>query len=1066
MALNFDDVPIPLVEGQEGGYDDTLVPPPKLLRVENGEFDIRGNIKAVEAFQNYPIAVMTGETELTNIATAARRLYTHKDTLLIDTWLGIYRQQADDGGTGGGDFALASENLHSVASTGLLRCPHPGNTSTPEVAGSRDKTWEGATRPRAGTFGMDSVGLGDYYLLAWTEGYGDERQQVVWQVKHKNGRLIGKGSLYISGADVREPKCMAFAGLFHLFVWADGDVGYISIDPASTQNVSDTTTPLITPTGSIAWFDVAINTSTDDFAVFYATDTPDIGISVFATVDFSAVASDVIGTTTSVSHLGGAYIPDGGGDFNDCYVLFWVESGSLDELRWWGMDINGISTGALSQVMDLASIFRIYPVKEYQDTPSGWPVFLTARPTGASNTLENYGTFFVAFDATGTSAMLNGNVAGHPAFGNVVAGHPTMMGFTALSSGGRLLVGVQSSSTQQFVYHVLDVSFAYRKYLLDGLAEGTGQVVPILRVFDAGNLADDFFVGNQVGRVPAMVGTPDGGGIEFHTWCAKFSPNIVDPQNLGANPTGVQRNTLNYGANLTSVEYANLTYIPGGVPLTFDGEDIVEEGFAHFPEISAVTTGGAGNLSAGNYQVVLVEEWTDARGNRWQGPPSRPFAFTAGAANVTYSIGYRVSTITLKTTSQVIPYRTTAGGTIFYRDNALGGTNLELSDAEIQSQELLYTGPGVTNFLGSQSNNALPSVSSFTEHKGRLVAIGGEDGNAFFYSKVTAQRFPAEFNRSSGYGRVSDVVGRLHAGASIDDKLVLFGEKSLAVLFGNGPNNNWLQNDYDVPSILLATEGIRSDSPQVATVAEGAWYLSTVGPRLLTRGLSIAVGQDGRPLGDELRGNFGGRLGACRCVIAHPTKNQVWFLSGIDETCYVYDTSFNKWTTRADVTSSGDEEVISLAATSSRLWKLSKDTWANTPLRYEGSGPSATLLSLTIVTGWFSLAGIQKFQRLTHLQVLGANSDSGSVASNLAVNMQLQTSDGNTQNVTVNVTPVAAGRTPWECEFQVVRQTDTRFKLTLVVTPSTWGSSFTLSGLLARVGLKPGGARLSSSKRG
>ena len=194
----------------------------------------------------------------------------------------------------------------------------------------------------------------------------------------------------------------------------------------------------------------------------------------------------------------------------------------------------------------------------------------------------------------------------------------------------------------------------------------------------------------------------------------------------------------------------------------------------------------------------------------------------------------------LKSGVQAIPYRTTAGDTVYYRDSPNGVT--PLTDSALQSSELLYTGPGSLLFAGTQSNNALPGVKNFTEHQSRLVAVGGEFERGFFYSKERSLRFPAEFNRASGFGQIPSVLGRAAAASSLDDKLVVFAENGVAVTFGQGPNQNWLQNGYTTPVRIQAAEGIKFDSPFIAELDDGAWYLTTMGPRLLSRGLATAKG--------------------------------------------------------------------------------------------------------------------------------------------------------------------------------------------------------------------------------
>ena len=62
----------------------------------------------------------------------------------------------------------------------------------------------------------------------------------------------------------------------------------------------------------------------------------------------------------------------------------------------------------------------------------------------------------------------------------------------------------------------------------------------------------------------------------------------------------------------------------------------------------------------------------------------------------------------------------------------------------------------------------------------------------------------------------------------------------------------------------------------------------------------------------------------------------------------------------------------------------------------------------------------------------------------------------------------AAANLPWQCEFQVVGQTETGFKMVWVITPSPGqpGGNFSITGLRARVGLKRGGPKLPAQNRG
>jgi hypothetical protein len=476
--------------------------------------------------------------------------------------------------------------------------------------------------------------------------------------------------------------------------------------------------------------------------------------------------------------------------------------------------------------------------------------------------------------------------------------------------------------------------------------------------------------------------------------------------------------------------------------------------------------GAGGFLTAGaTYVLVLVYEWYDGQGNRWQSPCGLPTTFATVGANNTYTVNARALRGSLKTGVQIIPYRTAGGGSVFYRDSPLGVT--PLNDTVLQSSELLYTGPGKVTLLGTQSNNALPGVDTFCTHQKRLVAVGGEYSRGFFYSKEHSPRFPAEFNRASGFGQVSQECGDARAAASIDDKLVLFGTDALALVYGQGPNLNWLQNGYNVPATLQSTEGIRSDTPFVAIVPEGVWYVTTLGPRLLGRSLSTATGQDGLPLGAQVVDSTKAPIGRCEAVFSHPTKSQVYFWSNDVSQLFIYDTTRDQWSTRgADLYFRPNYHA---APVGSSVYLVNNNAWNTAALRYIDPA-NVDSYTLTLETGWLSFAGVQRFQRLTHLQLLATERETGMFASTYEFRLRVYVDYNATaavQDSTIEVTPLNAASAPFQCEFQMARQQSQAYKFLITLRPPTSleGGNFALVSMLARVGVKKGGGKLSAGER-
>jgi hypothetical protein len=1061
MALQFQDIPIPLVKGQDGSSDAALIQPPTPLKLNNGEFADRGNLRAIDGLTNLPVTSMTGETAVSDVNPSTRRLLTHKDELLLETFQGTYRQQVN------GSFALAAGKNNRKRDT--LRCQRMGVTSIADAQASQSDDYAGFVAEGAGIYGVDSAQLGDYTCTVWIEQYGvfpNSYSQMAWQIRHTTSdAVVGRGRVrdtvtFIVG----EPRVVAFGGQFRIYAISGGDLAYLFIDPASTQNVNETMTKL-TAVGTYVWMDVAL--SPTQVCISAALSTPAVQSFIFTqaapTVLVGAPAVAVAGLPTPVANF---YIDAGAVGVQQAFVVFYACAGSYATIRWFAVSTAAVSLGAGAQALGAVSVGRPVAFKDYAGSAANFPVLIDGSQAGGA--AQNIVVTAVRYDGTTAApgSMASAGTDYVLVREHICAGLPISVRGAAYSGtqNDGLLLPVQFASSAQNTFQVIDIARSLTAALANTQVDANFSV---LRVFDAGAYFTTHLpplVGVFLfGRVCSPVIVPNTGGLAAQFWCAKFTPNITNVTQLGQNPTNIQRNTLSYVDRLGFIEFADLTYMAGGTPLIYDGQDLCEEGFTFAPEAVSVTPAGAGGpLSAGTYNIVFVYEWYDGQGNRWQSQVGAPTAFTAVLAN-TYTAVVRSLRTSLKSGVQVVPYRTVAGGTIFYRDRVLGGSALPFTDAAIVSNELLYTG-GVLTFAGTQSNNGLPGVKQFTVHQNRLVAVGGEFDRGFFYSKARSLRFPAEFNRASGFGLVPEVTGRVAAASSFDDKLVLFAENGLSAVFGQGPNNNWLQNGYTEPVRLQTAEGIRFDSPWVGEVADGVWYVTSTGPRMLTRGLATAEGANGLPLGDDLRGPVQSLTGACEAILVHPTKTQVIFSCFSDGLTFIYDYERGQWTQRTD-----DEFSRSQVAARGRRYTLS-DGQVSDPemLRYEDTA-SVISNAMVLETGWISLAGLMRFQRLTHLSICGTTLYKGVYGT---LTMQIEVYGMEAPNTLLQTTSVVVPASstinePWRCEFQMVKQTDTAYKIRITATPATSkGGNFSITGLLARVGLKKGGPKLPASNRG
>ena len=1070
MALDFQDIPVPFTSGADRSADDALIQPPGVVRLQGGEFADKQNIRAMDGLTAQAVTVMTGEVLPDNDRGFRRRLLTHKDELLLDNANGIYRQQV------GGSFALAADTGN--VRRDFLRTQRMAAQAFAEARPIQadDFTGPAQVAPKTGCLGVDAAVLGDYVCVVWCEEYktfaGSTNSQLGWVIRHRDSdALVGRGSVRSATGGIREPRVVAFGGQFRIFYIDNGDLARLFIDPLQTQNVTGAT--VFTALGNILFMDVAL--SPTHFCISAVSSAPAVQNFIFTQAAPTVlVAAPAAATPANARHVGNTFINTDGLGINQGFVAFYTCVGTETIVRWYvtspaGAPAEPGASGALTP-----NVVRCFPLKEYSGSAAAWPVLLDTVGSTPLTLLETTEIHAIKYNATAASpgSLASGLTTATIMQGHIVAGQPfstrtTTDGLASVAYDGTgdagLMLPVQYASTKQFVWQVVDIA--------KGVTSGTSVSVTearfsVARVFDAGPFYENHFplpgagvIGRVCSATPAL--STEVGGLGWYTWCAKFTPNITNVTDLGQNPTSIQRMRLTYEDPLGYLEYANLTYLAGGTPLVYDGQNVFEEGFHIAPEIIDITTSGVGPLQVGTYRFVAVFEWFDGQGNRWQSAPSAPFALTVGAANVSYTATLRAYQPTLKSGVNTVLYRTALNGAIYRRDSAVGST--PLTDAALASSELLYVPVDATT--GIRANNALPSTLSFAVHQNRLVACGGEFERGFYYSKELSPRFPAEFNRVSGFGQAPDICGRLAVAASLDDKLVLLCENQPAVVFGQGPNGLWLQNGYSLPVPLQSGKGIRYDTPLCALVPDGIWYVTQAGPRLLTRGLTTGRGQDGSDLGSQAYGPTRTPIGRCWGIINHPSKSQVYFLAF--DALHVYDYQRNKWSYRTDYVVGGNP-ASSMVAARGIVWLMNPTARSSptSPLLYIDH--TATPAVLVVETGWMSFAGVQRFQRLTHVQFLGQASSTGSEDGyRLEVAVYTDYDPLTVRQATTIITQGAAPFEPWNVEVQMAHQQSAAFKFIISLQPEAFGSlaDFTLSSMLARVGAKRGGSKLQNSRR-
>lgn len=434
---------------------------------------------------------------------------------------------------------------------------------------------------------------------------------------------------------------------------------------------------------------------------------------------------------------------------------------------------------------------------------------------------------------------------------------------------------------------------------------------------------------------------------------------------------GVERVSVDFTSTYryASAELGNNLLIAGGILHAYDGKNLTEAGFHFFPEgLDGNANGSGGSIDAGVHQYRVVYEWTDAQGQVHRSAPSLAFEVTTGASD-SVTLDIPTLRVTSKSDVRIGIYRTVASGSVFYRVSSLTSPTLNdttvdtvsytdvLSDTAISSNDLIYT-DGTAN---QELENVAPGACALiATHRGRAFAKTGP--NRISYSKITFDGDPPAFNDGLYLlpdGRGGDIT----ALAGMDDKLVVFKERAIFVVVGDGPNNAG-QGDYAEPQ--LVTSDVGCDEPRsVVLTNAGLMFHSPKGIYLLDRSLSVTY--LGAPV--EL---FNGLTITSAAVV--PNNNQVRFTTSGTVTLdngetrtnlvLVYDYLMNQWATFTNV-----------AAVDACVWQ-GRYVWASSRAKVYVENPDSytdngAFIPLRFVTSWLSLGQLNGFQRVYRLLILG-----------------------------------------------------------------------------------------------
>jgi hypothetical protein len=404
--------------------------------------------------------------------------------------------------------------------------------------------------------------------------------------------------------------------------------------------------------------------------------------------------------------------------------------------------------------------------------------------------------------------------------------------------------------------------------------------------------------------------------------------------------------------------------IAGGVMRAYDGDSLTELGYLTFPaNITATPSETGGAMQNGDYIYRVIFEWTDNQGLIHRSAPSidipvsvplvpPPETFTG---SVTLEIPTPAWTDKLGTRDpmRVVAYRTTIGpGTVFFRvtsdpppiDTVTGLVTITdtLVDTAIESNEFLYT-------TGGELFNDPPPPSTILLVAKNRVFLGDTEDGHLWYSKKFVEGEGTAFN----LGQRIKPEGEITALAELDDKIVVFERNRIFIISGDGPNALGQQNSF-TPLQLVSTNVGCIDYRSVVEMSEGIMFQSDKGVYIISR--SLAVQYIGAPVEE-----FNDQTITDGTLV--PNVNQIRFLTESGVTL-LYDYFFNQWATWTNFTG------------------VDATNWLGTYVHLKPTGfvnretenlylDNSVAIPLKIETAWLKLAGVQGFQRIYRVIVLG-----------------------------------------------------------------------------------------------
>lgn len=509
---------------------------------------------------------------------------------------------------------------------------------------------------------------------------------------------------------------------------------------------------------------------------------------------------------------------------------------------------------------------------------------------------------------------------------------------------------------------------------------------------------------------------------------------------------------LDFTVTPQSAQLANTLHITGGHLWMYDSINVVEHGFHLYPDNLSDSITATGSIIAGSYQYIAVYEWLDAQGQLHRSAPSIPLAVTVsvgGASQIAVTVACLRATMKLSTVYPVtiVLFRTAANGTIFYKTasgvNDPTANTITINDTTVDATlvgniELYTTG-------GQVENSSAPPCMALSTYKSRLIVVPSDNPFSWWFSQevipnsAASAATPVELSEFF-IQNIDQDGGPLTSVGVMDDKLVFFKGQIPYYIVGNGPAANGTGNDYSPPQRITCPVGAVSPASVVMTPmglmfqasnSAGIWLLDrALGPNYIGADVEVYNSQN------------------VTSAVLYPQFNQVRFtMSG--GVCLAYDYFVKQWTV-----------LTGIAAVQACIFQgqytYTKSTGSVLQESTSLFTDNGTFVQLKVGTSWMKFAGLQGFQRVYEVLILGDYETAHSLVAKVYYDFDPAVAQ------TTTIAPTSTAPYQWRLLFN--RQKCEAMKIELYDTQDSPAEGMRLSSLAIWVGVKYGLNKMAASR--